>query len=119
MTPSQAAQEKPTSPACDVCGGFDPPHTPYWRDNQNRTCDPCEARIQQRVEIAVAEREAAAATPSLDPDLLALAICKGLDIKPTQAAAEPFFANAPFIAAEYARLDEGSATPDQGKGEPR
>ena len=74
-----------------------------------------------RARLPFIEREAAAATPSLDVDALAAALRFHFE---DHTAGEPGDHSqcTGDIAARYARLarlDEGSATQDQGKGEPR
>lgn len=117
MTPSQAAQEKPTSPRTEA---------DIWAI----------AGITELQRMRLAqhgyriEREAAAATPSLAPEKVAAALHEngiGCSVR-----CRPFSdGGGQYVACEgpndhkwqamtlAARLDEGSATPDQGKGEPR
>lgn len=59
-TTGNPAAERPATHherfGCDVCFGFDPPRNPYWRDNVTKTCDPCEARIKDRMEAFAESR---------------------------------------------------------------
>ena len=112
MTLSRAAQEEPTSPRTEAGRAFldDQPSFMDGRSYRDRVILPA---------ILAIEREAAAATPSLD----GLAMAKWIrqhyvgsidhacsECVPDGSMVIPGFVCAPHIAA---RLDEGSATPEQ------
>lgn len=156
MTPSQAAQEKPTSPRTTdpyICNhGYLPHEIPaHHRAEIESVADPIEA-IRAVVEAAhgdydqrniviplrepngsmrtewerlklIAERRAAAATPSL-ADVHASLMDAMTRIAASKVGEGDEYKRGWIdalgaVSDEFARLDEGSATPDQGKGEPR